>query len=342
MGVGRAGRRGAGVGPACAWWFTCCWARACRSWVPGVGAADAGLSWLGAGLGGRAGRPRRVGRSVRSVTAARPARSAGVPVAGCWSRGRRPVLSVPDTPAPDPLQQQGGTTAGGTAGTPAGLVACGPAVWTPCSARRPRRDDLRCRAGAQPGRELIVLAPARSGSGRQVAGAGRSPDPRQDRDGAPGCPCCAAAATARDPLGGVPVRVIDAQIRSPRDGRRQALPAGHQPADDTRPRPAAWPRSTERWDRDVLLRANPPPRRPGLRARPPPDSPGIYALLVAYQVLRPPSRTAARPGPDPDRLSLTSPGSRPRPGPRAGSHRRPADLAHHRRTLARGGKGKGK
>jgi hypothetical protein len=294
----------------------------------------AGLGWLPASVpsaGALAQARRRVGpeplrflfdllRGPAAVPASGGARWHGLLV--CAVDGT--VLSVPDTPANLGRFRKPGGNHGG-AGYPQvrllALVACGTrtvmdAVFGPTA-----KGETTYAAGlVRSLREgMIVLADRNFASGKlaaQVAGARAEFLIRaRTGNGAPGLPvlrrCADGSYLSR--FGGVPVRVVDAQITvTTANGCRTGLyRLVTSLQDDTRhPAGSLAALYHERWEietayfelKSTILRGR------VLRARTPAGlEQEIYALLVAYQLLRTVIADAAgtAAGTDPDRLSLT-------------------------------------
>ena len=292
-----------------AWWFTCCWARAC----PGAGlprclAQADRWAELASGAGPFGGAlaqaRRRVGpeplRFLLTCCAARPrSRAAGVPGGtGCWSARSTALAERAGHPGePDPLQQAGRQPRRRRlpAGTPAG----------PGRLRHPDRDGRRVGPTAKGETtyaaglgaawpNMIVLADRNFASGSWPP---RSPGPggvliRARTERCPRLPGCAAAATAR----------TDPASAASRSGHRRPDHGHHRERrrtglyrlvtslqDDTRhPASSLAALYHERWkSRRPTSSSNPPSSAAG-SCGPHPRRTGqeIYALLVAYQVLR--------------------------------------------------------
>ena len=294
----------------------------------------AGLSWLpgrAPSAGALAQARRRVGpeplrflfdllRGPAAVPGGRGARWHGLLV--CAVDGT--VLSVPDTPANlTRFSKQGGNHGG--AGYPQvrllALVACGTrtvmdAVFGPTAKGETTYAAGLVRSLAE---NMIVLADRNFASGKlaaQVAGARAEFLIRaRTGNGAPGLPVLRRCGDGsyRSRFGGVPVRVIDAQITvTTANGRRTGLyRLVTSLQDDTRhPASSLAALYHERWEIETSYFELKSTILGGrvLRARTPAGlDQEIYALLVAYQVLRTAIADAAGtvPGTDPDRLSLT-------------------------------------
>jgi hypothetical protein len=234
------------------------------------------------------------------------------------------VLSVPDTPANlARFTKQGGNHGG--AGYPQvrllALIACGTrtvvdAVFGPAAKGETTYAAGLVRSLAE---GMIVLADRNFASGRlaaQIAGARAEFLVRAKTGyGAPGLPvlrrCSDGSYLSR--FGGVPVRVIDARITvTTANGRRTGLyRLVTSLQDDTRhPAGSLTALYHERWEIETAYFELKSTILGGrvLRARTPAGlDQEIYALLVAYQLLRTVIADAAGTGAgtDPDRLSLT-------------------------------------
>jgi hypothetical protein len=249
---------------------------------------------------------------------------------GVWWRGLLvcaidgTILTVPDSPANLALLTKGGGHHGGT-GYPQvrllALVACGTRTLIDAVSGPTTRGETTYAASLlaslRPG--MIMLADRNFAAGAlaaKIAGAGAQFLIRvRTGAGAPKLPVLARChdGSYHSRFGGVPVRVIDAQITiTTTAGRRTGAYRLITTLADTRRYPASSLAGLyhERWETETAYLEIKSTILGGrvLRARTPAGlTQEIYALLIIYQLLRTAmaDATATVPGTDPDRASFT-------------------------------------